>query len=719
MAARPPRPPVPLLSVPRPVRGLLTVVLGLIGTWLAAVTIFESSQLAAAYVPPRMYAGFVQTLGGKLDLQNGQVVGARLPLAPILLPLAVLTGITWVGGALVVSRRRRIDLVDAMSAWGSAGWSWWFLPGAWALGVTLTGGGSSSLGVTLQALSEFALSIAAAGWIATWTWLVTVPAPSPADSDVAATDAANHRRFSRIVLIGMAIYVVVFTAMNWGLWFNMRIPHGDSAMYEEHLWNLLHGKGFRSYLDPGLFLGEHIQVIHLFLIPVYVLWPSHLLMELCESLALASGAWFVFRMAEQHARSSRIGAGLALCYLLYAPMHFLDIEIDLKTFRPEAFGIPLLLWTLWKVDQQKWKSAAVGLVLTLLVKEDYPLVFAPLGVWIALWGNPGERPDGTKPSRRFLWWFGGAVTVLSVAYLLVTVKFVIPWFKGQQVHYASYFAKFGKTTGEVMLNMLIRPDILWSEIVQPRSFIYAAHLLVPMGMLCLFAPTRLLVAVPTFMLLCLNELAQQPPAPVHHFHAPIIPVLFWAAAGGLGWMSRPSWLSPYITKFHVLGTGVSPAPTERERGEALAVFAVACAGLTGAVVGFSPLSLKFWEPGQPHYWRSLYLPGERPKEFAKIADLIPRTARVASTDFVHPRYTHHERSYDYSNYIRAVAGFTTSVPPDTEYIVIDTQHPYSEIRSPADVRELKDAPDEWELLPDTTDGYFIVLRKKNVAAKER
>ena len=97
--------------------------------------------------------------------------------------------------------------------------------------------------------------------------------------------------------------------------------------------------------------------------------------------------------------------------------------------------------------------------------------------------------------------------------------------------------------------------------------------------------------------------------------------------------------------------------------------------------------------------------------FARVLPLIPRESRVASTDFVHPRFTHHERSYDYSAYVRRVANYEDRVPADTDFIVIDTRHPYSTIHNPAEVRELKEEPDDWELLPDTTNGYYIVLKR--------
>ena len=91
---------------------------------------------------------------------------------------------------------------------------------------------------------------------------------------------------------------------------------------------------------------------------------------------------------------------------------------------------------------------------------------------------------------------------------------------------------------------------------------------------------------------------------------------------------------------------------------------------------------------------------------------IPATARVASTDFIHTRLTHCERSYDYSGYLRAVNNYQPGVPQDTDYIVIDTGHRYSEIRSADQVRELKETPEQWELLPDSTNGHFLILRRR-------
>ncbi len=133
-------------------------------------------------------------------------------------------------------------------------------------------------------------------------------------------------------------------------------------------------------------------------------------------------------------------------------------------------------------------------------------------------------------------------------------------------------------------------------------------------------------------------------------------------------MSRPSWLSPYITKFHVLGTGTAPAPAERERGEAarrLRRRLRAGAGGRGRrLLSAEPQGSSGSRASRTTGSRSIS-PGERRRSSRRSPTSSPN--RPGRLDRLHPPavHTHHARSYDNSNYIRAVADFTTSVPPDT------------------------------------------------------
>ncbi|GIT30897.1 MAG: hypothetical protein Ct9H300mP1_29430 [Planctomycetaceae bacterium] len=62
----------------------------------------------------------------------------------------------------------------------------------------------------------------------------------------------------------------------------------------------------------------------------------------------------------------------------------------------------------------------------------------------------------------------------------------------------------------------------------------------PVGMLPLARAGRIWVWGFRFLrFLCLLEFSTgdspgQPVVPFHHFHAPLLPILYWAAAGGLG-----------------------------------------------------------------------------------------------------------------------------------------------------------------------------------------
>jgi len=531
-----------------------------------------------------------------------------------------------------------------------------------------------------------------AGWLS--AWLATA---WPVGSRSLEPTMSPGRRTWVLALVAVAIYTACATAINWARYNNLLIPHGDSAMYEEHLWNTWHGKGFRSYLDDGrLFLGEHPQVAHLFLSPLYWIWPSHRLLELCESAALAAGALAVLRLTWRETRSDGLALFLAVAYLLAFPVHFLDIAIDGKTFRPISLGVPLLLWGIERWESGRVKTAAVLLLMALAAKEDFCLVIAPLG---ACWAWRASRTAGGPDRRKLVAW-GIGIAAGGVGWLLLVLLVVIPAFRGDVPHYARYFGELGETPAAILGTAIQRPGLVLAKWFSPRTAFYALALLLPVGMLPLARVGRLAVAAPVFAMLCLLEFSTgespgQPVVPFHHFHAPLIPILYWAAAGGLGRL-------------------VDRNPAAASRG---GWFALSAAMACGLFYSAGPLGLAFWDPGSDHHGATLLKTGRRAELFAEVESLVPDTARVFSTDFVHPRFTHHARSYDYSKYHRhSDAELTEPVAGQDYYIVIDVQHPYSTVESVDDVPELKQDAGPWEVLRLVTDDagtlYYIVLHRR-------
>jgi uncharacterized membrane protein len=678
--------------------GCVVFVLGLLAGAEFAATIASQRSLASQFVSGPLWEWSLGVIGGQVLPLEAQP--ARDDLLAEVSSVRLLTAKTpgnvlvWLLGGLLIAWRTGTPIGASIARWGVALGLGGIIAFGWEVAwITSSASGFTGLASLLPAIPQFWCAIAIA-FVATQFVSLCSLHQSRESLDVACLHPGRSSAWLWVIA-GTIVYCACFIPMNWLLYFNLLVPHGDSVMYEEHLWNVLHGKGFRSYLDPGLFLGEHIQVIHLGLLPVYVFWPSHLLLEACESLALCAGAWPVYWMARRHSQSEAAAACLAIAYLCYFPMQFLDIAIDLKTFRPEAFGAPLLLLTLDQFDRGRFWRGVAWMLVTLLVKEDYALVVGPLGVWWAF----RNSVEVWKPAHRQALWQGFLLSLGGVAYLLLATKVLIPAFRdGAEVHYAAYYRQFGTSFSEIMLTVITRPDKVLVALATVRTVLYAISLLVPLGGLPCLSAGRLAVGLPLFCALALNDLA---PDPRHHFHAPLVAILFWAAAGGLGSLQPLATGSEGWRRF-------IPACRPAE----LATWGLACCMTTGLFFSLSPLGLTFWDFGSNWSWQKLYVPTVRSQAFATVERAIPVTAKVASTDFVHPRFTHYERSYDYSSFKRRVSNYEDRVPDDTEYIVIDTRHPYSTIKKPEDVRELKREPEKWDLLSVDLTGHYVVLKRK-------
>lgn len=533
-------------------------------------------------------------------------------------------------------------------------------------------------------------------------------------NDASALPDQPSSRLPWMILVVASIgWVGISYWLNQALYEQLMIPHGDSAMYEEHLWNVWHGKGFRSYLDQGLFLGEHIQVIHLLLLPLHFFWSSHLLLELSESIALASCSLIVFAITRRHTGSQIAAMWMGLAWLCYFPMHFLDIAIDQKTFRPIVLGLPFLFGMIYYGEQGRFWKTAICLLLALSAKEDVALIACPVLAVMAARARC-DHVGSVKHSEA--WKFLLGLSIATAIYLVVTVLVIIPAFRsGEHVHYARYFGALGNTPGELVRTALQDPLAVLGQAMRVQTLLYVAVLLAPLALLPVRQLWVLSAGVVTFGMLSLlqfsTDAADLPPVPYHHFHAPLLPVIFWAAICALN-------------RFGTFGDVSSADTQDRNQlsrswfsvGE-ISALAFCCCLLTSFTGSLSPLGATFWSGTSSFGYSQLYRPInekriERAASIGRLVAQIPETARVASTDYVHTRLTHHDRSYDYSGYLRAVNNYQQGVPDDTDFIVLDLAHPYSQIRSVDEVPELLDSENGWQLREDLSNDCFLVLERQ-------
>jgi uncharacterized membrane protein len=609
-------------SAPRP--SFLSLVLTTLGSGAAAALVFA----LALQAPEPLLAGRLPALRLKQVSDHWWMASIAVDVFGFLVALVAL----W-------RRRSRFPelATNAGDSWRLHAWLLLMLLPALATYVR-----PAWAGMIATTWSPWCVAFAISGWLA-GLWTFAAPEAQP----------MALRRAWLLVLLPTLLFAALFAGLAIQQYRALHVPHGDAGMYEEHLWNFLHGKGFRSQLDDGrLFLGEHIEVIHILLVPLYYLRPILPTLNLCQAFGLALGAVAVFGIARSLHLPVRAAVLMSWAYLCWFPMQALALEQTWKTFRPETLGVPLLLFGFWMMESERPTWASLFFVLSWTAKEEFALVTAFVGLSLCLTGR---------------WRWGALLGIVSLAYLVVALQVLIPMFRaGAPPHYTPYFKSLGETPREIVVYILTHPLEVLRRMTSGESLAFVMMMLASWMFLPLMTARRLLPALPIFGYLMLGDRPELRD-PRFHFHAPLVGVLPWSAAWGLAHLSRRS---------------RSALPTSR------LVFLLS---LTTCIwFGRGPISYAFYEPlhgiprvpniGDPSglplfkpegsYWRDVYIPTTRSEAFRRVLPIVRPNDRVAATDYIRTRFTHCRAAHDYPTFRAHVK------IDDVDVIVLDKTEGY-------------------------------------------
>ena len=214
----------------------------------------------------------------------------------------------------------------------------------------------------------------------------------------------------------------------------------DLGYLEAPLWNTARG---RFFYDPnaigGSTFGKHNHIFLILIVPVYALFPYTTTLFFLQSLAIAAGAIPVYLLAKHILRKKPFPAVFTIAYLLYPALW----HVSLEEVHPEAFLIPLLLFTLYFMQTEKWKLYYTFLLLSLSVKEDVPLLTIMLGLYLILKKRPRH----------------GIITVaLSSFWLWFSLFIFIPSFaKGEFSFIEERYGHLGSSLFEVAKSIIMHP----------------------------------------------------------------------------------------------------------------------------------------------------------------------------------------------------------------------------------------------------------------------
>jgi len=289
-----------------------------------------------------------------------------------------------------------------------------------------------------------------------------------------------------------AAFAVVISVRMITRFTNYHADAFDMGNMDQAVWNTLHGHLFR-FTNRGLDdfnaptrLSIHVEPILLLIAPLYLIYPGPPTLIVTQTIALALGAIPLFALSLRRLPTHPfVGVAFVFAYLI-SP---LLLGSALWDFHAVALATPLLLLALWALDARRYVWFWVGAILALATKEDVGLSLAIVGVLVALW--PGQSLRRRQ--------FGLLLTVISVAYVALCFKVILPHFSNQTGGTNNFWYRYswlGRTPGEAIHNILTDPLRVFSGIFSPGRIGYLATLLRAVGGLGLLAPFVLVCALP-------------------------------------------------------------------------------------------------------------------------------------------------------------------------------------------------------------------------------
>jgi uncharacterized membrane protein len=291
--------------------------------------------------------------------------------------------------------------------------------------------------------------------------------------------------YAALFLFAAVVHYVVFRSARFDL--------GDMV---QPIWNALHGHFLETTTLNGHQadrLGFHVDPFLLLFVPLFWVWSSPLLLLVVQVLAVASGALPVFWLARKRLASSRAAAHFAFAYLLFPATQF-NVFTFGSGFHPVSIAIPLVLYAVWFLEEDRLVAFSVVALLAATTKEEMALAVGCLGIWYAV----------RRGHRRF----GLGVFAAGLGITLFNFLWVIPHFAPSGANpYAGRYTAVGGTPRGMVHKLFTDPVAFGHAAATGQKALYLALLFVPFLGLWALEPLLLLGAVPD---LAINLLASRP-----------------------------------------------------------------------------------------------------------------------------------------------------------------------------------------------------------------
>ena len=220
----------------------------------------------------------------------------------------------------------------------------------------------------------------------------------------------NKRIFYLLLTLGL-IYGTVFfylNVMKYRSFFSFEWE--DDAAENQVIYNIATSFNPHQTIFISKYFFGHFTPIYFLVALFYKIYPHIYTWYFLMSFSYGLCVLIVYSLARDILKSEVIALLVALSYLFYAPLHY----VNLGTLDGNTFALPLLFLTFYFLYKRSFIHYLIFMVLSCLCKEDIPLVIFMLAVYQLIKKYPKR------------WW---AVTgIFVITYTAFVIKF-IPYFR--------------------------------------------------------------------------------------------------------------------------------------------------------------------------------------------------------------------------------------------------------------------------------------------------
>ena len=347
---------------------------------------------------------------------------------------------------------------------------------------------------------------------------------------------------SRGVLIAALIFVTVTICLQaWRSW--VLLASYDQGIFQQVLWNSLHGHPFASTLSSQLStnvihagelpsvdyqrLGQHFTPTLILLAPLLGLIGGAALPLMQVGLITAAGLWL-------HHMAKGVVPDRTAAWITYA--YFCGNALIGPTLGnyTDLCQLPLVVFALVQgILERRWRLIAVAAIVMPLIREDTGVVLVAVGLWV-LYRNPPR------------WRLALALVAWGGGWVMVCTNLLMPLFSDDNarrfmVENFGQYLENGGSGGSSSLGMLqqalSQPLLLLQQLVDPpgKTLLYLLGHSLPFLFIPLISPDTWLLAGPGLLGLFLAQGANDPLSITIRYTLLVVPGF---ALGALFWWNR-------------------------------------------------------------------------------------------------------------------------------------------------------------------------------------